>query len=273
MQALLILGMHRSYTSLVSRWLGACGLNLGDKLLPKGVGNQDGHFEDTAILDLHRKALRQAGLQGNGMVEIGQPAFDQSRYAALSFEGDLHAEACRLLERKIDAGMPFAWKEPRTCLFLPFYRKQLDCRSLVLFRGHQEVVGSLLAREGPALRDFYYRGIKRPLYWLNKSSIDQQVGALKDGFLDAWIHYNSCLLDHIEREGVDRTIVHDLQSLAPRSSSVIAKLNAWGVNVVDRSLNDFVRPLSNYDTLDFDTGRRERADEITARFRDLIERG
>jgi hypothetical protein len=36
---LIILGMHRSGTSLFASWLDKCGINMGDKMLGAGVGN------------------------------------------------------------------------------------------------------------------------------------------------------------------------------------------------------------------------------------------
>lgn len=273
MQALLILGMHRSYTSLASRWLSACGLDLGADLLGQGIGNRDGHFEDLAFLELHRKALDQAGLQANGMVEIGQPHFDRVRYEALQFQGQVRDEARALIACKLESGQPFAWKEPRTCLFLPFYRRHLDCRSLILFRSYQDVVSSLIAREGPAVRYFYYSGWKRWIYAFKKRSLDRQVAALKDGFLEAWIHYNACLLDHIEAEGPNRVMVHDLASLTSQSEEVIERLNNWGASLEHQELGEMVKPLSKREPIEFEPEQRASADAIAARFEALIGRG
>jgi hypothetical protein len=87
MTALMVLGMHRSYTSLVSRWLHNCGVNMGEQFLPEGTGNSDGHFEDIEFFELHRMALRQARLADNGMVDLEHPEFDHSKFGDLSFSG------------------------------------------------------------------------------------------------------------------------------------------------------------------------------------------
>jgi len=43
---LIIAGMHRSGTSLISQWLNRCGLNLGENMIGASSGNVEGHFED-----------------------------------------------------------------------------------------------------------------------------------------------------------------------------------------------------------------------------------
>lgn len=273
MQALLLLGMHRSYTSLVARWLNECGVDMGGELLPDGVGNTDGHFEDMDFFELHRRALRSADLPDNGMVDLEHPRFDKCRYDQLTISGQHRDDAETLLETKCKpSGEPFGWKEPRTCLFLPFYRERLDCRSIVLFRSYQEVVGSLVSREPLAIKEFKYSGLKRPLFWLKMNDILARTAALKDGFLDAWIFYNSCLLDHIEQSSPANVMVHDLRSLAQNSSETITRLREWGLHVADKPFEDIIRGLSNREPLQFDAVRTRRADAITERFQSLIER-
>ena len=45
-KVLVILGMHRSGTSLVANWLHDCGLHVGDRLLEGTFANEKGYFED-----------------------------------------------------------------------------------------------------------------------------------------------------------------------------------------------------------------------------------
>ncbi|MBS1528172.1 MAG: hypothetical protein JST19_21175, partial [Bacteroidetes bacterium] len=64
---LIILGMHRSGTSLVTNWLYHCGLQVGENLLGKNAGNEEGHFEDTEFLKLHEEILAANGLPDTGL--------------------------------------------------------------------------------------------------------------------------------------------------------------------------------------------------------------
>ena len=50
---LIIVGMHRSGTSLITQWLYRCGLSIGNKLAPADIGNVEGYFEDSDFLKLH----------------------------------------------------------------------------------------------------------------------------------------------------------------------------------------------------------------------------
>lgn len=270
MAALMVLGMHRSYTSLVARWLADCGLDLGDEVLPEGVGNVDGHFEDLDFFQLHVDVLRRHGLPSNGMVNLAQPSFDKTRYESLAIAGDLAERANALLATRLAKAPVFGWKEPRTCLFMPFYEHQADYRSLVLFRPYEEVVASLVSREPLAVRNYRYAGWRRPLYWLKKRQIDRSIPLLAAGFLEAWIHYNECLLDHIARTPPDRVMVHDLDSLRTNDAAVLKTLREWGFDCRERPFGVLVKPVSNREPLCLDPSAISRAEDVTARFRALV---
>ncbi|HJT73097.1 MAG TPA: hypothetical protein VJ720_03740, partial [Chitinophaga sp.] len=56
-KVLVITGMHRSGTSLITQWLYRCGLHVGDNFMGAGIGNEDGHFEDLDFYNWHRNIL------------------------------------------------------------------------------------------------------------------------------------------------------------------------------------------------------------------------
>ncbi|HZY35534.1 MAG TPA: hypothetical protein VFE53_02735, partial [Mucilaginibacter sp.] len=56
---LIIAGMHRSGTSVVSQWLKSCGLNVGEQLLGADIGNIEGHFEDIDFYRFHEDTLEE----------------------------------------------------------------------------------------------------------------------------------------------------------------------------------------------------------------------
>lgn len=58
-RTLLILGMHRSGTSLITHWLYRCGLEIGDTLFGPGLGKSEGRFEDVDFYNLHLEILRE----------------------------------------------------------------------------------------------------------------------------------------------------------------------------------------------------------------------
>ena len=58
-KVLVIVGMHRSGTSVITQWLYRCGLFIGNNLVGPDTGNEQGHFEDADFLRLHQKFLRK----------------------------------------------------------------------------------------------------------------------------------------------------------------------------------------------------------------------
>ena len=54
-KVVIILGMHRSGTSVTANWLNLCGLNLGDELYGASKFNKNGYYEDIEFLELHMK--------------------------------------------------------------------------------------------------------------------------------------------------------------------------------------------------------------------------
>ena len=68
-KTLIIAGMHRSGTSLITHWLNECGLQLGDDFLGAGLGNVDGHYEDLEFLKLHEEILEANNLPATGLME------------------------------------------------------------------------------------------------------------------------------------------------------------------------------------------------------------
>ena len=59
---LLVLGMHRSGTSALTRVLSLCGADPGARLLAAGHGNEAGHWEDAYAVEQHDRLLAAFGL-------------------------------------------------------------------------------------------------------------------------------------------------------------------------------------------------------------------
>src|SRR4051812_35790172 len=129
-KVLVILGMHRSGTSLTAQWLHMCGLHIGDRLVGAGRGNKEGHFEDRDFLDLHRSILTSYNLPDTGLVseyDLDLNNMQQERVKGLiTFKNSLYEE--------------WGWKEPRTCLFLQQYRHVLPAaKYFILLRDYNSV--------------------------------------------------------------------------------------------------------------------------------------
>src|SRR5688572_17839806 len=110
------LGMHRSGTSLVSRTLNLLGVHLGpsDRLLPADEDNPKGYWEHRAIVDLNDEILDRFGGRWDE-----PPSFPPAWPRDPRME-DLREQARHLLTDNFAVAPLWGWKDPRTCLTLPF---------------------------------------------------------------------------------------------------------------------------------------------------------
>jgi len=60
-KTVVVLGMHRSGTSMIASFLNKLGVSMGKVMLGKTPSNPLGHFEDKDFYDLNRKILKFAG--------------------------------------------------------------------------------------------------------------------------------------------------------------------------------------------------------------------
>lgn len=129
-----IAGMHRSGTSMVAKLLHAAGLYLGPEtdLLP-------GLRENKRFNNINQRILKRLG----GSWDDPPAAPETWTAPAL---GDFRTEAEELLASFADRE-PWGWKDPRSCLTLPFWQGFLNPLSVVIIvRNPLEVAGSLRER-------------------------------------------------------------------------------------------------------------------------------
>ena len=134
-----VLGMHRSGTSLVTRLLNLMGVFLGsaDDLMPASEHNERGYWEHTAIVSLNDEILHRCG--GNWY----QPPKLVDGWA---FDPDLTSlrQSARSLVSETFGNQPiWGWKDPRTCLTLPFWKTVvLPTHIVICLRNPLEVANS-----------------------------------------------------------------------------------------------------------------------------------
>lgn len=134
---LVITGMHRSGTSLAASLVAGAGIDVGRRLMAASRGNERGHYEDLDFYEFHARALRAHGAGAEGFACVD----------GLAVPTSLRPAAEALVEAKSQAGVPWGWKDPRTCLFLDFWGDLLpDARFLFVFRSPWEVMDSLFRR-------------------------------------------------------------------------------------------------------------------------------
>lgn len=216
---LVIAGMHRSGTSLISQWLYQCGLNLGENLLQAGIGNDDGHFEDLDFLRFNSDALIANNLPGNGYVHHPLPKLSPYYEERLK----------RILDFKNEMNNEWGWKEPRSCLFIDYYRTLIpEAYYLVIFRNFNATVSSLIQRElkNEENRQLSRGWIKR-LLWKNiRRAKKQESLYVKDTefYLKVWITYNEALLKAIQSLPNSQFIVTDYVRMQDYDQKIFNKL-------------------------------------------------
>ena len=146
--AVLVLGMHRSGTSLATEILRELGLWIGPEqaLIGANDRNPRGHFELLAGVEFDNEVLRQAG-----------GTWDDP--PLMSSVDALAATIRPAVDVWFEGRAPLAFKDPRLCLTLPVWMPALaayDVRIVHLFRDPYAVTRSLVTRnaamDAPASR-------------------------------------------------------------------------------------------------------------------------
>ncbi len=145
---IVVLGMHRSGTSALTRGLKALSVELGENLAPASPSeNAKGFWEDTNISQLNRRVLAKMGGDWDTLSILDSSPLEREVFSSE------RQEAARLIEAKLHDISVFGFKDPRTSLLLPFWKCVFDdvgCQQsfIVALRSPLEVAASLLKRNG-----------------------------------------------------------------------------------------------------------------------------
>ena len=133
----IILGMHRSGTSMIGGVLSKLGVDMGKELVGKSWSNPLGHFEDKEFLSLNNRILEAAGGSWNS---------PPGRKAILSQKATFVKQIKNLIG-KGDSEI-WGWKDPRTSLTIELYMSYLaDPYFLVCHRDPEAIAKSLKRRD------------------------------------------------------------------------------------------------------------------------------
>ena len=148
----LILGMHRSGTSALSRVLSLLGCDLPKTLIGANSSNEAGHWESTEIARLNDEILASAGSLWHDWLAFN-PGWYSSPKAA-----EFREKALEVLADEFAQSRLFVLKDPRICRIAPFWLEVLEAAGvqpaiMMPVRNPLEVADSLYSRNGfdPAL--------------------------------------------------------------------------------------------------------------------------
>lgn len=235
---LVILGMHRSGTSLITQWLHKCGLPVGNDLLGPGTGNIEGHFEDLDFVRLHGELLLSQKLPDNGFTENAVKTIGAMQMFRVT----------SLINIKSRQQQQWGWKDPRTCLFLNIYRDILpEARYLVIFRDYQSVVSSLLSRERTRLQKklLSKNPVNRMLSKKFKKKYNQEwlYKTYTARYLKVWIAYNEEILAHVAKLPAGCYTAVNYKALITDDMPVFLHLaHQWQFKLKYAAFRDIYRP-------------------------------
>ena len=193
-RVLILTGMHRSATSLIASLFQRAGVHLGAQLLEANAQNPRGFFEDVEFYEFHERALRERGKH---------ILVDRAFQFVPTAQENKNADA--LIESRAQYAL-WGWKDPRTSLFLEFWREHLLASDrttffLLVYRHPFDVLLSLMRRN--------------QLHMLG----------LLEG-LEAWYAYNRALAEFRAQ--------HPQQTLLCQSYSVLDQIDAFNARLHER---------------------------------------
>jgi len=139
-----VLGMHRSGTSMVSRLLNIIGFHLGDEheLMQPRIDNPSGFWERKDVCELNEEVLKEAGSTWDTVTGEEIDRLRPSKKAEFS------TRIAEILET-MDVSRQWVLKDPRFCSLLPLWRGLLQAPVVIFVsREPAQIVASLESRNG-----------------------------------------------------------------------------------------------------------------------------
>ncbi len=172
---IVVLGMHRSGTSAVTRGLQVMGVELGDRLIPPIEGNNSkGFWEDPDLNTLDVEMLAALDSDWFHLTPI-----EAKDVEALRNQG-YFLRAVELLRQKVGSVAVFGFKDPRVAKLLPFWKEvfnycNVNVNYVLAIRHPLSVVKSLAKRDGIAEGQSYLLWLGHVITALIGSTGDKRV--------------------------------------------------------------------------------------------------
>jgi hypothetical protein len=153
---IIVLGMHRSHTSLVTGLIHLMGAHVGaaGRCLPPSADNRKGYFERWDVMAINEALLRSRGCAWNDVSQW--PLHEEASASAAEWD------RMRGLLAALDRHRPWVMKDPRLCLTYRHWAPLLPAAvPIVVYRDPRQVARSLSVRDGMttetalALWEFY----------------------------------------------------------------------------------------------------------------------
>ncbi|MBN1141573.1 MAG: glycosyl transferase family 1 [Deltaproteobacteria bacterium] len=181
LRLVVVVGMHRSGTSVIARGLRVLGVDLGDRLLPPASDNDKGFWEDIDVVALNEEVLRSFGLEWHTLRPV--PGEELPLLPA-----EYLARGAALLGNKLETAACFGFKDPRTARLLPFWREvfgrlPVELGYVIACRNPVSVANSLSKRDGMEVGKAYSLWLDHMLSCLTQTAGQRRVVVDYDRFL------------------------------------------------------------------------------------------
>jgi O-antigen biosynthesis protein len=225
MNAVVVLGMHRSGTSALTRVLNLLGVDLGASLMKAAAGNETGFWEHQGVVDIHATLLGKLGMTWD------DPRRLPDDYLNSDAARDAVTALVTLLRDDFAAKPLWGVKDPRMCRFVPLWREVFDALNarpgyVLLLRHPLEIVRSLHQRDHMTQS----RGL---LLWLRHML---EAEAASRGAARILLRYDD--------------LMGDWKSVAERISATLEIPLGLGERATAKAINGFIRPSMRHYVFD-----------------------
>ena len=194
----IILGFHRSGTSVFSDYLHRCGLFLGSQLLGAAPSNPQGHFEDAEIVGFHNSILKRLGYYW-----LVEPPF----FPVYSEQN--HKVITHLISSRDTMRQVWGFKDPRTCLFWDLWDIHCSNPVYVVPIRHYDFCIDSVQRRAHAEVNANSPGRQR----------NQEIVRQPDIVAKSWLLHMTRVYDCISKRS-DRSFVVNMHKILPTSYPV-----------------------------------------------------
>ncbi len=213
----LVLGMHRSGTSAITRVLNIAGAKLPTNMMGPGAGNETGHWESNILAHCSDDILNELDSAWHDW-----RALEINRLSAKRRD-EIIEEIRGIIEAEYNQAPFFVVKDPRICRFAPLFIEALtdadfDVRVVLIFRNPLEVCESLELRNNLSKAD-------AALLWL-RHVLDAESASRK---LKRSIFTYDLLLN-------------DWKTVFKKLSGELALNNTHDVNEIAPQIDEFLSP-------------------------------
>ena len=246
-----ILGMHRSGTSVVTRMVNLMGAELGDNLMRPAKDNNDfGFWEHQLVVDLNDKIFEIFGMSWDSIDAL--PSGWQSDISLKP----LHKEAIKIISDEFAGQKLWAFKDPRLCRLMPFWKPVLEnfgaeIRYLLCLRNPSEVCSSLQKRDNIPLNVSYDLWLRYSLEMEENTRGEKRTFISYDQVMQNWRQVAENISNSFnipEFSHLSDAKIHELDNLIrpDMRHHVVDQNNTFFIENTPNYINDFYLEISRY---------------------------